>query len=102
MATEDMRRGWYLGTSSPNQLDQSRRREYKSLISQIRPDLRVVTNGYSGVVRFIFAGEGVAIGPGWVKGIEYVPPEADPKRQGHDYVREIEPNWFIFYDRFDD
>lgn len=30
-------------------------------------------NGYTGVVRFIFAGEGVAIGPGWVKGIEYVP-----------------------------
>lgn len=110
MATEDMRRGWYLGTSSPNKLDQSRRSEYKSLISQIRPDM-VVTNGYTGVVRFIFAGEGSAIGPDWFKGIEYLP--GDYSREGtllpdlnkaaslqaNVYIRQIEPNWFIFYQR---
>jgi hypothetical protein len=111
MAAEDAQRGWYLGTSSPSKLDQSRRSEYKSLISQIRPGLDVVTNGYTGVVRFLFAGEGVAIGPGWVKGIEYVP--SDYSREGvllpdldkaaslpaRVYMREIEPRWFVFYQR---
>jgi hypothetical protein len=111
MATKDMRRGWYLGTSSPDKLDQSRRGEYKSLISQIRPGLDVATNGYTGVVRFIFASEGVAIGPGWVKGIEYVPgdygqegillPDLDKAASlpAHVYMREIEPRWLIFYQR---
>jgi hypothetical protein len=111
MATEDMRRGWYLGTSSPNKLDPSRRSEYKSLISQIRPDVKVVTNGYTGVVRFIFAGEGSAIGPDWFKGIEYVPgdygqegillPDLDKAASlpAHVYMREIEPRWLIFYQR---
>jgi hypothetical protein len=111
MATEDMRRGWYLGTSSPSKLDQSRRSEYQSLISQIRPDVRVVTNGYTGVVRFIFAGEGSAIGPDWLKGIEYVPgdygqegilqPDLDKAASlpAHVYMREIEPRWLIFYQR---
>jgi len=111
MAAEDARRGWYLGTSSPSKLDQSRRSEYKSLISQIRPGLDVVTNGYTGVVRFIFAGEGSAIGPDWFKGIEYVP--GDYSREGvllpdlnkaaslsaNVYIREIEPRWLIFYQR---
>jgi hypothetical protein len=111
MATEDARRGWYLGTSLPSKLDQSRRSEYKSLISQIRPGLDVVTNGYTGVVRFIFAGEGSAIGPDWFKGIEYVP--GDYSREGvplpylnkaaslpaNVYIREVEPRWLIFYQR---
>jgi hypothetical protein len=115
MATDDMRRGWYLGTSSPNKLDQSRRNEYRSLISQIRPDLKVVTNGYTGVVRFIFAGEGSAVGPDWFKGIEYVPADVsgDVNREGillpdldkaaglsaNVYIRQIDPRWFIFYQR---
>ena len=106
-----MRRGWYLGTSSPDKLDQSRRSKYKGLISQIRPDVKVVTNGYTGVVRFIFAGEGSAIGPDWFKGIEYVPrdygqegiplPDLDKAASlpAHVYMRQIEPNWFIFYQR---
>lgn len=111
MATEDMRRGWYLGTSSPSKLDQSRQSQYNSLIYQIRPGLRVVTNGYTGVVRFIFAGEGSAIGSDWFKGIEYVP--GDYGQEGtllpdlnkaaglpaRVYMREIEPRWLIFYQR---
>jgi len=111
MATEDARRGWYLGTSSPSKLDESRRSEYKRLISQIRPGLDVATNGYTGVVRFIFAGEGSAIGPDWFKGVEYVP--GDYGREGillpdlnnaanmpaNVYIREIEPKWLVFYQR---
>ncbi|MGA8216812.1 MAG: hypothetical protein WB799_24715 [Candidatus Sulfotelmatobacter sp.] len=111
MATEDARRGWYLGGSDPSKPDQPRRDEYKKLISQIRPGLRVAMTGPTGVVRFIFAGEGSAIGPGWVKGIEYVPggygwegvllPDLDKAASlpASVYIREIEPRWFIFYQR---
>jgi len=73
MTAEAARRGWDLGASDPSTLDQSRRSEYKNLISEIRPGLEVAINGTSGVVRFVFAGEGSAIGPDWFKGIEYVP-----------------------------
>jgi len=111
MAAEDARRGWYLGASNPSVPDQSRWSEYNKLLSQIRPGLVVGMNGTTGVVRFIFAGQGVAIGPGWVKGIEYVP--GDFSREGillpdlnkaaslpaHVYMRQIEPKWFIFYQR---
>jgi hypothetical protein len=111
MAAEDARHSWYLGASDPIQLDQPRRSKYEKLISEIRPGLAVAMNGNDGVVRFIFAGEGSAIGPGWVKGIEYVP--GDYSREGvllpdlnkaaslsaNVYIRQIEPNWFIFYQR---
>jgi len=111
MASEDARRTWYLGASDSSKLEQSRRDGYKKLISEIRPELQVAMNGTTGVMRFIFAGEGVAIGPGWVKGIEYVPgevsregallPDLDKAAslQANVYIRQIEPNWFIFYQR---
>lgn len=111
MATEDARHNWYLGASDPSKLDQSRRDGYKKLTSEIRPGLQVAMNGTTGVVRFIFAGKGVAVGPGWVKGIEYVP--GDSSREGvllpdldkadglpaNVYIRRIEPKWFLFYQR---
>ena len=111
MASEDARRGWYLGASDPSKLEQARRDGYKKLISEIRPELQVAMDGTTGVMRFIFAGEGVAIGPDWVKGIEYVP--GDYRREGvllpdlakaptlpaNVYIREIESRWFIFYQR---
>jgi hypothetical protein len=55
--------------------------------------------------------EGTAIGPGWVKGIEYVPggysregvlsADLDGARKlpARVYIRQIEPNWFVFYQR---
>jgi hypothetical protein len=111
MAAKDMQTGlyfsWYGGCCSPDsskppQLSASRWAEYTSLTSSIRPISAVIRD--DGVMRFIFAGNriGLAVGPGWSKGIEYIPPDKSPKTQGHDYVREIEPTWFIFYDRFDD
>ncbi len=111
MAAEDAPRNWYLGVSDPRKLDQSRRDGYKKLTSEIRPELQVAMNGTTGVIRFIFAGQGVAIGPGWVKGIEYVPsdfsregvilPDLDkaPRLAANVYLRQIEPKWFIFYQR---
>jgi hypothetical protein len=111
MATEDARRGHYLLGSDPNKPDQPRRDEYTNLISQIRPGLQVAMTGPTGTVRFIFVGEGTAIGPGWVKGIEYVPGDYDQEGvllpdldkaaslPAHVYMREIEPKWFIFYQR---
>ena len=111
MAAEDARRNWYLGASDPSKLDQSRRDGYKKLTSEIRPELQAAMNGTTGVIRFIFARQGVAIGQGWVKGIEYVP--GDFSREGvllpdldkaaglsaNVYIRQIEPKWFIFYQR---
>jgi hypothetical protein len=111
MAAQDARRGWYLGVSDSSKLDQSRRETYRKLFSEIGPELRVAMNGTTGVVRFIFASEGVAIGPGWVKGIEYVPgeyrregvPLLDLKKAAslpaNVYLREIEPKWLVFYQR---
>jgi|SRR5580658_365477 hypothetical protein len=112
MVTEDARRGWYLEGNDSRKPDQPRRDEYMNLISQIRPGLRVVMTGPTGAVRFIFAMEGTAIGPDWVKGIEYVPP-SDHRWEGillpdldkaaslpaHVYIREIEPGWVLFYQR---
>jgi hypothetical protein len=111
MSAADARRGWYLGASDPGKLDQSRRDGYKKLISEIRPDLQVAMNGTTGVVRFVFAGEGSAIGSDWFKGIEYVPgdytregvllPDLDRATSLPDslYIREVEPRWVIFYQR---
>jgi hypothetical protein len=110
MAAEDARRGWYLGASNPSALDQSRRSEYNNLKSQIRP-VFVAMNGNTGVVRFIFAYKGSAIGPRYAKGVEYVP--GDYSREGvllpdlngpaslpaNVYIREIEPGRLIFYQR---
>jgi hypothetical protein len=102
MGAEDLKRGWYLGVSD-----------------------------FGDGMRFIFAGdETSAIGPGWIKGIEYVPGSYETNGaiygsaeingsnyqqqwQGiisanldntqtlpaHVYLRQIESNWFIFYQR---
>jgi hypothetical protein len=111
MAAEDARHNWYLGASDSSKLDQSRRDGYKKVTSEIRPELQVAMNGTTGVIRFIFARRGVAIGPGWVKGIEYVPgdfsgegvllPDLDKAADlsANVYIRQIEPKWFIFYQR---
>ena len=111
MSAEDAVRGWYLGGSSPSKLDSSRRSQYENLKSHIRPGIEVAFTGPTGIVRFIFASEGSAIGPGWVKGIEYVPsdsvkegirlPDLDKANSlpARVYIREIEPRWFVFYQR---
>jgi hypothetical protein len=114
MATEDSEKGPYFSESFlDGRLDEMRKREYRRLLFEIHPGL-IATVNY-GTVRFCFAGGGLsAISPGWGKGIEYVP--GDYERKGRVvenldeanklppgvYLRKIEPNWFIFYQRTDD
>jgi hypothetical protein len=129
MAAEDAALGWYLGTSETNKISGSRRQEYKRLMSEVRPGL-IIGMDY-GTMRFIFAGDGTAISPGWAKGIEYVPGSNETngaiygllEEEGTNYqhwkgllltnldsaqtlpanvyMRPIESNWFIFYQRSD-
>jgi hypothetical protein len=129
---KDPRYAWYF--KSPyfegGKLNETRRKEYKNLVSEINPGLTVGTD-YDSSMRFIFADGGIlAIGPGWVKGIEYVPGShatngaiygerkiegVTYQEQWHGiiltnlnnaqalpaqiYLRLIEPNWFLFYQR---
>lgn len=95
---------------------ETNRKEFQSLKSEISSGLTVVSDLKS--VRFIFAGGGLsAIGPGWLKGIEYVPGrvatvgrEGDILKnldqpaslaEGGVYLRLIEPNWFIVFEKYD-
>jgi hypothetical protein len=115
MAAADMPNSAYLKASEDNpKLSQDRNRKYKDLMSQINPSL-IIGMDYDTTTRFLFAGGGLsAIGPGWLKGIEYIP--ADPERKGKIeptldgadklpadvYLRQIEPHWFVVYQRIDD
>ena len=111
MAANDMQSGFYFswaqgnrkhpGGGQPRELTSSRWAEYQNLISQIGPKVESIVIRGDGVMRFVFGQEGTAISPGWCKGIEYIPVGTDPGRQGHDHVRQIEPNWFMFYDHFE-
>jgi hypothetical protein len=115
MVTEDARHGWYFNSTDfvGRKIEESRWQKYNQLVSEIRPGLKVGTD-YDGGMRFGFAGGGLlAIGPGWAKGIEYVP--GDNKKAGiiatnldkagtlpaNIYTRQIEPKWFLFYQRDD-
>jgi hypothetical protein len=111
MAAEDAQHGWYLGFSDLHRLEKSRQQEYERLLSEIRQNLDATMDNHW--LRFIFAHHGIAIGPGWVKGIEYVPTnyvkagilqtnlDAVGTLPANIYLREIETNWFIFYQRDD-
>jgi len=133
MAAEDVRQGWYLGISETNKMNEARLQEYEQLTSEIDPGLEATMDGYGDGMRFIFAGSGPsAVGPGRVKGIEYVPEsqETNGAIYGNEemngtnyqhqwqgvvstnldnaqtlpanvYLRPIESNWFIFYQRSD-
>ena len=136
MATNDAQRELYLDAHDfqESKFDAVRQQEYKRLISEIRPGLDVTIDGHDNVVisthgnllaphsvtnfetttlKFLFAGEGSAIGSDWAKGIEFVP--GNYKRQGviltnldeahtlpaNVYLRPVETNWFLFYQRTD-
>lgn len=116
MATEDLQQkkaSYYNAASSYGKLDEKRKQEYKHLLSEIHG--RTVAADYDGSAGIVFAGGGLsAIGPGWMKGIEYFP--GDNRRKGDIvqnldeanklppgvYLRQIEQNWFIVYQRTDD
>lgn len=118
MVIEDEDRQGYFSESSLKDdklFNESRRQEYKTLLSEIHPGLVVLIDGNGNVERFIFAGGGLsAISPGWLKGIEYVPgnyeklgvvlPNLNDARKlpANVYLRPIEINWFLVYQRTDD
>ena len=95
-------------------LNDARKHEYQSLLLEISSGLIFVGSDLKSV-RFIFAGGGLsAIGPGWIKGIEYVPGSVDRAGEIQDnldqpsslaeegvYLRQIEPTWFIVFQKDD-
>jgi hypothetical protein len=111
MATEDMhQQGSFTLATISDVLAESRRDKYRNLLN-ISPNLLVGID-YDGTTRFIFGkSDGLAIGPGWAKGIQFVPDGARLKETRTDsldesgklaagvYLRKIEPQWFIFYQR---
>jgi hypothetical protein len=117
MAAEDIKQrkaSFFSESYIEGNLDEIRKAEYRHLISEIYSGL-VLAIDYDGAVIFTFAHGGLsAISPGWMKGIEYVP--GDYRRRGkivddldhgyllkpNGYLREIEPKWFIAYQRTDD
>jgi hypothetical protein len=118
MAKEDLQNGWYfhwpnfIGSVPPP--DQSRWQHYISIVSGIPQCFSVFTD-YDGHMRFLFAEGSYQIWPPyprWVKGIEFWP-HACPwvmlknlddakKLPANVYAREIEPQWFLFYQIDDD
>jgi hypothetical protein len=86
--------------------------EYKRLLSEIDPGLVITMSRFS--VRFRFASGGLsAIGPEWMKGIEYT---ADPLREGvivksldqpsslamgGVYLHQIEAKWYLILQKTD-
>jgi hypothetical protein len=76
------------------------------------PPILTIGVDYDGTTRFVVAeGEFMAVGSGWGKGITYIP--GDPSKKGNIlpdldnarklppgvYIRQIEPHWFVFYQR---
>ena len=117
MAKEDLRNGWYFRWPNFNDSappDQSRWQRYISIVSAIPQCFSVYTD-YDGHMRFCFAQGSYQMWPPyprWVKGIEFWP-HACPwvtlknlddaqKLSANVYAREIEPQWFLFYQINDD
>ena len=114
MASEDQRRGWFFSFPDFRSATQNEARlqDYRNLMSRM-PNCFSATTDSDGHLRFCFAqSEGVlAVGAGWVKGIEFWP-ERCPWSKVSDlddaqslpagiYVRQMEPQWFLFYQRDD-
>lgn len=113
MANEDWgKQATFSISDSSGKLEKSRQQEYDDLLLQIGSGV-IETRDYNGTITFNLAGEGVAIGPTWSKGIVYVPESSEKEGiivQNLDdvsklapgvYLRPIEPNWFIFYQQTD-
>ena len=111
---EDSKEQWFFDNYNLGvNLGGARIKEYKKLISSIDSALNITVDDQS--VRFHFASGGISvIGPGWYKGIEYIP--GNIKREGtivtdldnlsslpvgDVYLKEITPQWFIFFQNTD-
>jgi hypothetical protein len=115
MVLDDSTNTQYFSSSTidNSNLSESRKKMYKHLLDSISAGLVLQTN--LGQVSFCFAGGGLSLwGPEWSKGIIYAPyldkatiiePDLENWKKtlpGFRYVRPIEVNWFVYYQRFDD
>ena len=105
--------GYLTESDMDRRVSDARKLEYQSFLTEIDSSLIIRSDLQS--VRFIFAGGGLsAIGPGWIKGIEYEPRSAEVAGDIHKdldapssladggvYLRQIEPQWFILFQRND-
>jgi hypothetical protein len=113
MADEDWgRQAEFSAFDSNSKLARSRQQEYDNLLSGIGSGVSE-TRDYDGTIRFVLAGQGTAISPGWLKGVEYI--LGNYEKKGvivHDlddvsklatgvYLRQLEPNWFLVYQQTD-
>lgn len=117
MAVEDAKTGRYFCQPYLGQMqikvgtaDDARLSEYKRQLSMIRRDLDWTIDGQDNVVRFIFAQGGhLAISPGWIEGIEYIPGDylkegrlvddldKVPQSSNGVWLQQIDSHWFLFY-----
>jgi hypothetical protein len=114
MATEDSKSNHiYIKNSEIVGIkDTLRRQEYRKLLSSINSDIRVVAD--EGNITFFFSGGGLsAISGGWGKGIASLPliekydtilPSLDHANMlpNGDYMRPIDGQWFIYYQKYED
>jgi hypothetical protein len=112
MVTEDMHAQSYFSEATVDRIAPvSRKLKYQKLL-RLKSGLAVGVD-YEGGVRFIFATVGSAVGRDWAKGIQYsmrssrlpgvrvaTTDNAERFSEGV-YLRELVPNWFIFFQRDD-
>jgi hypothetical protein len=99
-------------TGGRQALSPERRSEYVRLLTSVRPDLVMGIDFYRISFSYSRGGSGLSIGPGWMKGIAYLPqgyervgivvPSLDkPPSEDGVYLVPIEPKWYIIYVQLD-
>ena len=94
-------------------LSDAEKESVRTLISKI--GLGLTGSGSISGLRVVFAAGGIsAVGPEWIKGIEYVDDDGEREGQvknsldhpaslawGGAYIRKVEPHWFVFLEKDD-
>lgn len=98
------------------QVNTARAQEYQKLMSSFPKNITITVN-HNSIVRFVFSRRGIlAIGRGWMKGIQYMPERFErssnlveslndlsgfPPNEYNEYFKRIEPTWYVLYVNFD-
>jgi hypothetical protein len=99
-------------TDGRETLSPKRRSEYTRLLANIKPDLVMGIDVYRITFSYSRGGSALSIGPGWMKGIAYLPQGHErvgmlvtnldkPPGQNDVYIVPIESKWYIIYVQFD-
>ena len=89
-------------------LSSERRSEYVRLLTSIRADLVMGIDFYRITFSYSRGGSALSIGPGWTKGIAYLPHGYEkvgivvsnldhPPNGDHVYLVPIESKWYVIY-----